>query len=108
MTPPKPPVLKMFPGLNPNLYKEDLEAHSGGKSLLSTEEQKASFQNARQKVLESTPQKLASNLSDTYRITTLGTGSAMPSKYRNGKLGSSPPVSALIALFSDIDLDTDA
>ncbi|CAE6423320.1 unnamed protein product [Rhizoctonia solani] len=87
MTPPKPPVLKLFSGVNGDLHKEDLAIHARGESLLSTEDQKDSFTKAREQVSglissrthEPTP-------GDDFRITTLGTGSALPSKYRNGSV----------------------
>ncbi|CAE6443862.1 unnamed protein product [Rhizoctonia solani] len=84
MTPPKPPVLKLFSGVNNNLHKEDTAAHARGESLLSTEDQKDSFKNAREQISE----LVSSHIHEPapgydFRVTTLGTGSALPSKYRN-------------------------
>ncbi|CAE6417360.1 hypothetical protein ACGC1H_002170 [Rhizoctonia solani] len=84
MTPPKPPVLKLFSGVNPDLYKEDMATHARGESLLSTEDQKDSFKHAREQVSELTSSRAYEPTpGDDFRITTLGTGSALPSKYRN-------------------------
>ncbi|KAJ1302197.1 hypothetical protein OPQ81_001023 [Rhizoctonia solani] len=84
MTPPKPPVLKLFAGVNNDLYKEDISAHARGESLLLTDDQKESFKKAREQVAELTSSHTHEPApGDDFRITTLGTGSALPSKYRN-------------------------
>ncbi|CAE7190402.1 unnamed protein product [Rhizoctonia solani] len=84
MTPPKPPVLKLFQGVNNDLYKEDAETHTKGESLLSTDDQKDSFKHAREQACElASSRKYEPAPGDDFRITTLGTGSALPSKYRN-------------------------
>ncbi|KAF8755415.1 tRNase Z endonuclease [Rhizoctonia solani] len=66
MTPPKPPVLKLFPGPTFNRRRKRL------------------IQQARQQISD----LLSSHThdpapGDDFRVTTLGTGSALPSKYRN-------------------------
>ncbi|CUA74010.1 ribonuclease Z [Rhizoctonia solani] len=89
MTPPKPPVLKLFSGVNGDLHKEDLAIHARGESLLSTEDQKDSFTKAREQVSELISSRAHEPTpGDDFRITTLGTGSALPSKYRNGMIST--------------------
>ncbi|CAE6445219.1 unnamed protein product [Rhizoctonia solani] len=84
MTPPKPPIVKLFSGVNNDLYKEDIASHARGESLLSTEDQKDSFKMAREQVSGSTTSHVYEPTpGDDFRVTTLGTGSALPSKYRN-------------------------
>jgi hypothetical protein len=86
MTPPKPPSLKLFSGVNNSLYKEDIAAHARGESLLSTQDQKDSFNNAREQISQLTSSHTHEPApGDDFRVTTLGTGSALPSKYRNGR-----------------------
>ncbi|KAF8734941.1 tRNase Z endonuclease, partial [Rhizoctonia solani] len=84
MTPPKPPVLKLFPGVKNNLYKEHTATHARGESLLSTDDERDSFNKARQQISDLMSSHTHDPApGDDFRVTTLGTGSALPSKYRN-------------------------
>ncbi|KAF8605692.1 hypothetical protein BDV93DRAFT_45569 [Ceratobasidium sp. AG-I] len=84
MTPPKPPIIKHLPSLNADLFTNALKIRSSGGSLLSTPEQKASFEQAKKDMLELGSSRVVEpGPGDDFRITTLGTGSALPSKYRN-------------------------
>ena len=57
--------------------------------MLSTPEQKSSFKQAKKDMLELGSSRVVEpGPGDDFRITTLGTGSALPSKYRNGTPGT--------------------
>ncbi|CAE6409731.1 unnamed protein product [Rhizoctonia solani] len=87
MTPPKPPVLKLFPGVKNDLYKEHTATHARGESLLSTDDERDSFNKARQQISDLMSSHTHDPApGDDFRVTTLGTGSALPSKYRNGSI----------------------
>jgi hypothetical protein len=86
MTPPKAPTIKPLQGTKPDLYKYAISTRVKGGSLLSTKEQKDSFAKARKQAAELASTRIAEpGPGDDFRITTLGTGSALPSKYRNGE-----------------------
>ncbi|QRV81873.1 beta-lactamase superfamily protein [Ceratobasidium sp. AG-Ba] len=84
MSPPKLPTIKAVPGNHPDLYQNALSTHRKGRSLLTTEDQRNSFAKAREEVARLKPSHGKSPTpGGDFRITTLGTGSALPSKYRN-------------------------
>ncbi|KAG8744935.1 hypothetical protein FRC10_009170 [Ceratobasidium sp. 414] len=84
MSPPKPPTIKPIQGTNPDLYTKAVATHQEGRSLLTTEGQKDSFAKAREQVAKlRAARNREPSPGDDFRITTLGTGSALPSKYRN-------------------------
>ncbi|KAG8683781.1 hypothetical protein FRC08_014079, partial [Ceratobasidium sp. 394] len=84
MSPPKPPTIKPVAGTNPDLYTKAVATQQEGHSLLTNEDQKDSFAKAREQVAKlRAARNTEPSPGDNFRITTLGTGSALPSKYRN-------------------------
>ncbi|KAG8779155.1 hypothetical protein FRC12_024609 [Ceratobasidium sp. 428] len=84
MSPPKPPTLKPVAGANPGIYQRALSTQQNGQSVLTNEGQKDLFAKARNQAAQLQATKtIDPGPGGDFRVTTLGTGSALPSKYRN-------------------------
>ncbi|KAG8700037.1 hypothetical protein FRC09_006214 [Ceratobasidium sp. 395] len=84
MSPPKPPTLKPVPGANPGIYQRASSTQRNGQSVLTSEGQKDLFAKARDQAAQlQATRTMDPGPGGDFRVTTLGTGSALPSKYRN-------------------------